>query len=634
MPRLTATVCALAGLLLHQTALATDAGSGQSLADFSLEELARITVHSVSRQDTRLAETPAAVYLISGDDIRHAGATTLPEALRLAPNLQVASLGGQGYAITARGFSSRLENKLLVMIDGRSVYSPLFSGVYWDMQDVLMEDIERIEVISGPGATIWGANAVNGVINIITKPAGATQGTFASASAGARGRQAAVRYGGKTETGQSYRVYGQHDDGDGAGTVDWHRMQTGFRLDAEGPGGAAVAVSGDAYTGQVGERQRVGNAIAGANLLARLETRLASGASLRLQAYVDHTERDEAGLGAQRLDTLDLDAQMGIQAGPANQLAIGGGVRTSRDRIDNRALVFMPARRTLQWSNLFAQDELTLAPDVRLTGGIKFEHNRYTGLETLPSVRLAWTLQPDALLWSAASRTVRAPSRLERDLALPRTTAGGGAQGNLMDASDDFLSETAQVLEVGYRVQPAVGLAWSATVFYSDYDRMRTLEPGFGGSGGAAFRNLGHANARGLELSGRWQVSPTWRLDGGAVLQRIRAGVDAASRNLDDPANAFDPSHYLSMRSAWTLSDRVRTDVALRRVGSLGDAGVAAYTELDARVAWQVSHALELALSGRNLLHGQHMEYASDPAQQGIRQSVPRTVFATANLRF
>jgi iron complex outermembrane receptor protein len=634
MPRLCLTVCALAGLLLNQSALATsEAEAEQSLADFSLEELAKITVHSVARRTTLLADAPAAVYLISGADIRRAGAMTLPEALRLAPNLQVADLGGQSYAITARGLSSRLENKLLVMVDGRSVYSPLFSGVFWDMQDVLMEDIDRIEVISGPGSTMWGTNAVNGVINIITKPARATQGTFASASLGARGRQAALRYGGRRDDGSFYRVYAQHDDGDGLDGVDSHRVQAGFRVDLDGPAGTTVGVSGDAYTGQSGVRRRQGIDIAGANVLARMQARLAGDADLRLQAYLDHTERDEPGLGAQRLDTLDLDVQLGLPMGPANQFTLGAGLRTSRDRIDNRAIVFLPAQRTLQWASLSAQDDLTLAPGLHLVGGVRFEHNTYTGLETLPSVRLAWSPHTDTLLWAAASRTVRAPSRLERDLALPRDAAGGmGALANIMDAVDDFVSETAQVLELGYRVQPAAGWSWSGTLFYSDYDRLRSLEPGTGAGGGATFRNLGHGNVRGVELAGSWQVTPRWRLDGGAVVQRIRTGFDSASGDVFTADAGADPSHYWTVRSAHALSDRLRADMALRRVGSLGPSGVPAYTEFDLRLAWQVARAVELALSGRNLLHADHLEYAG--TSPTVRQAVPRAVFVTANVRF
>ena len=636
MPRPTVPVVALAGLLLHLPALAAGADGGQSLADYSIEELAQITVHSVSRQPTRLADAPAAIALISGDDIRRSGATTLPEALRLAPNLQVADLGGQDYAITARGLSSRLENKLLVMIDGRSVYSPLFSGVYWDSQDVLMEDIDRIEVISGPGSTIWGANAVNGVINIITKPASATQGSFASASVGAQGRREAVRHGGKLDNGAAYRVYGQHASGDGED--DWHRAQAGFRIDIDGAGGRAIAVSGDAYQGNVGQDRFGGIDIAGANLLARMETRLAGGSALRLQAYLDHTERDDHDLGAQRLDTADLDAQLDVNLHPDHVLSVGGGVRSSHDRIANRGLIFTPASRTLHWANLFAQDEWTLAPGLRLAGGVKLEHNNYTGLETLPSVRLAWSPRSDTLLWSAASRTVRAPSRLERDLAMPAGGAGAldgsgvGALANIMDASADFVSETAQVLELGYRVQPAAALSWSATLFYSDYDRLRTLEPGTGASGGATFRNLGVGNARGVELASRWQITPGWRVDGGAVVQRIRTGATAGSRDLLTAAGlAADPSYYWTVRSAHTLSGRIHADLALRRVGGLDQPAVSAYTELNVRMAWQLTPRLELALSGRNLLHADHVEYASGA---NVARVVARSLFASANVRF
>jgi iron complex outermembrane receptor protein len=634
MPRPNVPVVALAGLLLHLPALACNAEGVQSLADFSIEDLSRITVHSVSRQPTRLADAPAAIVVITGDDIRRSGATTLPEALRLAPNLQVADLGGQDYAITARGLSSRLENKLLVMVDGRSVYSPLFSGVYWDSQDVVMEDIDRIEVISGPGSTIWGANAVNGVINIITKPASATQGAFASASVGAQGRREAVRYGGKLDNGAAYRVYGQHASGDGED--DWHRAQAGFRIDGESAD-SRFGVSGDAYKGNVGQDRFGGIDIAGANVLANMETRLAGGAALRLQAYLDHTERDDHDLGAQRLDTADMDAQLDIHVRQDHLLSVGGGLRASRDRIVNRGLVFTPSGRTLRWASLFAQDEWTLAPGLRLSGGVKFEHNSYTGLELLPSARVAWSPRSDTLLWGAASRTVRAPSRLERDLAMPagaaaRESAGAGVLANVLDPGDDFVSETAQVLELGYRVQPATALSWSATLFYSAYDRLRTLEPFTGASGGATFRNLGHGNARGLELASRWQITPGWRIDGGAVLQRIRTGIDAGSRDLLTAAGlSADPSYYWTVRSAHALSRRIHADLALRRVGRLDQPAVSAYTELNVRMAWQVSRQLELALSGRNLLHADHVEYGNAP---GVSRVVARGVFATANVRF
>ena len=416
------------------------------------------------------------------------------------------------------------------------------------------------------------------------------------------------------------------------------RSQTGFRIDLDEADGRALGVSGDAYRGNVGQDRFGGIDIAGANLLAHMQARLAGGADLRLQAYLDHTERNDRDLGAQRLDTADLDAQLDVDVAAAHRLAVGGGVRVSHDRIDNRGLIFTPPGRTLRWANVFAQDEWTLAPGLRLTGGVKFEQNSYTGVETLPGVRLAWSPAGDTLVWGAASRTVRAPSRLERDLAMPpgasADSPGAGVLANIMDASGDFVAETAQVLEAGVRVRPAAGLTWSATLFYSEYDRLRTLEPGTGASGGATFRNLGHGNARGLELAGGWQVTSSWRLNGGAVFQRIRTGVDAGSRDLFTAAGlAADPAHYWTLRSAHTLSEQVRADLALRRVGSLDQPAVAAYTELNMRLAWQASRQVELALAGRNLLHGEHVEYASDPGA-GVRQVVPRSVFATVNLRF
>ncbi|MEO7578668.1 MAG: TonB-dependent receptor, partial [Massilia sp.] len=485
-----------------------------ALIDFSLEQLSDIVISSVSRQDTRLANAPAAIYSISAADIRRAGAASLPEALRLAPNLQVARSGAQTYSITARGFSSSTVNKLLVMIDGRSVYSPLFSGVFWDMQDVLVEDIERIEVISGPGATIWGANAVNGVINIITRNAADTQGNLLAVSAGGAERHAALRHGGEAAGGH-YRTYIKTDEGDSsvnpdgaAGANGWRHAQLGFRADWNGDGRDST-LSGDAYHGTLEQPGGAAVRIGGANLLARVNLKLGAGENLRLQASLDHTERTQPNTGAQRLDTIDLEAQHGVRLGGAHQLAWGGGLRYSRDRVQNGPVLnFMPAARSLLWSNLFAQDEITVAPAWRLTAGLKAEHNSYTGLELLPNLRLAFNASPTSLAWAALSRTVRAPSRFDRELYL--RAPAGAASSYLLAGGPHFLSETARVLELGYRSQPTPELSWSGTLFFSDYQRLRTLEPG--GPLGPVFGNLGEGSARGLELAGRWQPTPRWRL--------------------------------------------------------------------------------------------------------------------------
>ncbi|MDB5919008.1 MAG: TonB-dependent receptor [Massilia sp.] len=623
--------------------------AGPSLVDFSLEELADIVVTSVSRQATRLAETPASITIISRADIRRSGALSLPEALRLAPNLQVARADARNYAITARGFSSTLENKLLVLIDGRSVYSPLFSGVFWDMQDVVMEDIERIEVISGPGATIWGANAVNGVINIITRPAAETQGGLLVGAGGGPGRSGAVRYGGALGNGGHYRVYGQYaaaaDTPNEAGVFGRNglqRRQAGFRADWSGRS-HDVTVSGDAYQGELATRtvarlatlDTADTRISGANLLGRVNSRLADGSELRLQAYLDHTERDAGAGGAQVLDTVDVEAQLGKRIGEVHRLVWGGGHRYSRDRIDNGgALQFAPPERGLRWSNVFAQDEIRLRPALRLTLGLKFEHNSYSGLEALPNAHLAWSLDKDSLLWTGASRTVRAPSRIDRDLwvvdrrgavpdaaAAPRYLIAGGAQ---------FEAETARVLEAGYRGHRGPALTYAATLFYSDYDKLRTLEPVAGQ--GFQFANLGRGAARGLEVSARWQVSPVWRLSGGLVLQDIRTSLRAGSLDTSGGSGLAtdDPSNYWSLRSSHDLANDLQADLMLRHVGSLPNPAVPDYSELDARIAWQPRANLELSLTGQNLLHRSHAEFGA----AATRQLFERAVLAKLALRF
>jgi iron complex outermembrane receptor protein len=608
-----------------------------SLLDFSLEQLGDIVVTSVSRRQTRLAEAPASIYAISGSEIRRAGAASLPEALRLAPNLQVARADARTYAVTARGFGSTLENKLLVLIDGRSVYSPLFSGVFWDMQDLLIEDIERIEVISGPGATTWGANAVNGVINIITRSSADTQGGLLVAGAGSAANSGALRYGGKLGNGGRYRVYGQYKEGadteneaGGPRRTGWRRRQAGFRTDWSG-GRRDLTVSGDAYDGMLGTLNGRDIRVAGANLLGRFDSRLSDSSELRLQAYFDHTERDQNSSGAQVLDTLDLEAQHGAHIG-RHSVVWGGGYRVSRDQVETGAVLrFTPAERTLHWGNVFAQDQVSLRPGLRLTLGMKFERNSYTGFEKLPNVHLAWSVGGDSLLWAGASRTVRAPSRIDRDLwvidtrnpapGAPRYSIAGGAQ---------FDSEIADVLELGYRARCSAALTYAATVFYSDYDRLRTLEPVAGQ--GAVFRNMARGISRGLEMWARWQAAGKWRLTAGLVLQNIRTGMLPGS--LDTSAGSGlgtnDPSRYWSLRSSHDLADDLQADFMLRHVGSLPHPEVPAYTELDARMAWQPRRNLELSLAGQNLLHNAHPEFGAP----GVRQVFERAVALNMALRF
>jgi iron complex outermembrane receptor protein len=603
----------------------------RELGDLSLEELANIQVTSVSRRPQALAEAASSIFVITGSEIHRAGATSLPEALRLAPNLQVARVDARNYAVTARGFSSAFENKLLVLIDGRTVYSPLFSGVFWDIQDVVLEDIDRIEVISGPGATLWGANAVNGVINIITKSAAGTQGTLVSASAGKDERNGAVRHGGVLGNGGHYRVYGKYAANDdverenGARTrTGWRRQQAGFRADW-GDAARGATLQGDVYDGKLQQAGTADIAVRGANLLGRLTRSFAGGSAATLQMYWDHTERDQPLAFVEHLDTLDLQLQHAVGLGEGHRLVWGGGYRWGHDRVDNGAAFgFLPGHLNLHWANLFAQDEMALGDELRLTAGIKLEDNNYTGVEALPTLRLAWTPRPSTLVWGSLSRSVRAPSRIDRDLYSPTVPAVvNGVPQYAIAGGPDFESEVANVFELGYRAQPLPALSYSATAFFGRYDKLRTLEPNQHGSG-SVFRNLADGRTRGIEAWASWQAGKSWRLSGGGVVQRIDTAVNPGSRDLSGATGlaTSDPSHYWMLRSSHDLADNQELDFTLRHVGALPRPAVPSYTALDLRYGWRIGKGLELDLIGRNLLDPGHAESGAAGARSSYERAV------------
>lgn len=602
------------------------------LADLSLEQLANIEVTSVSRQAERLADAPSSIYVITNEDIRRAGVTSLPEALRLAPNLQVARTSASGYAISARGFNSTTANKLLVLIDGRSVYTPLFSGVFWDAQGVMLEDIDRIEVISGPGATLWGANAVNGVINVITRPAGSTQGGLVAPGIGNREYGASFRHGGKFGPDGHYRVYGKGferentERADGTEVRDgWHKGQIGFRADW---GGASrgLTLQGDAYTGKLDQTQPGRTSIDGVNLLGRWNQRLAGGSDIRLQAYFDHTERDVPGTFGEKLDIFDLEFQHGIPLGASHRVLWGGGYRYARDRVQNSAvLAFLPADKNLDWANVFVQDEFMLSASVELTAGLKFESNDYTGWETLPSVRLAWKPSAEQLLWTALSRAVRAPSRLDRELFAP-----GNPPFRLL-GGPNFRSEISNVFELGYRAQPAAAVSYSITAFYHDHDHLRSVEPAPGGTcvsittpgSTCVLGNLIEGTTTGVEAWAGYQATKSWRLSGGAVL--LDQDLERKPSSLDPTgpsALGNDPAYQWQLRSAVNLTDRHEFDVIVRGVGKLPSPSVPAYTAVDARFGWRLSRDVELSLTLQNLFDAAHPEFGAAATRSEFERSL------------
>ncbi len=597
-----------------------------SLADFSLEELRDVVVVSVSRRRQSLLETPSSVYVITGEEIRRTGVTTLPEALRLAPTLHVAALDAHQYAISARGFNSRIANKLLVMVDGRTVYSPLFSGVFWDTQDFVAADIERIEVITGPAGATWGTNAVNGVINVVTKPAAETQGLSFSTTLGNEARAAVARYGWRLGPGASVRLHartfareptllrrgGEHGDamrGTMAGfRADWLAGESSWRL------------SGGVYDTETDARPPYGRVRAsGAHLLARWLRRIGSATELDVRGYVDHDEREDRLLLQEDVTLYDIDAELRHRAGRHRWL-VGAQYRHGRDSAEPGILLaFLPPERNHSWYSAFVQDEIALSPSLSFTLGLRFEHNPYTGWESLPSARVAYTLSNRALVWGALSRAVRSPARLDREVFTPPSppfvVAGGPT----------FRSEVADVAEIGYRAQFGPALSWSVTGFLHDYRRLRSAQA-FGAT--VQIDNGIEGEVRGLEGWANWQPVPAWRLSAGFLLLDKDLRLSPGSNDPVGPSGlGNDPRWQWSLRSAHTLGERVDLLVAVRRVGSLPRPQVPAYTAADLQLNWSARRDLQLSLGVRNAFDARHVEFDSG----GLTAEIPRSVFLSAS---
>jgi iron complex outermembrane receptor protein len=609
-------VAAAAALgLCAQSGAAHAPPSAAGLSRLSIEELADIEVSSVSKRPERLADAAAAVYVITHEDITRAGVLTIPEALRLAPNLQVARINSNSYAISARGSNNSSANKLLVMIDGRSVYTPLHSGVFWDMQDVMLEDVDRIEVISGPGGTLWGANAVNGVINIVTRSSQQTQGTFARISAGNDARGGALRHGWKLGEDTSLRAYAKvsrfeatHTASDTLVADAWNMNQLGFRSDG-GRNGTAWTLQGDAYEGKAKAAGTPDRRVSGANLLMRWNRALGEGRGLQVQAYLDHYSRKQPGVFSQDLSSFDLDLQYHFPWGQGHELVWGGGVRQHHDSTTGSpVLAFVPADSRLRLINTFVQDTLPLGEHVKLTLGAKLEHNSYSGLEVQPSVRLAWKIDERRLLWSALSHAVRTPSRLDRDfhvfinLAPPYSGTLQGGPG--------FVAERLTAYELGYRAQPTPRTTFSVSAYYNDYDRLRSVEPA--GAGAFVLGNKVALRAAGIEMWGSMQVSDNWRLSAGYNRLHERWRFTAGS---GDPGSASaggnDPRYQASLRSSLSLPRDATLDVGVRAVGALPNPAVPSYVALDARLGWVLKPGIELSLAGFNLSDSRHVEFGS-----------------------
>jgi iron complex outermembrane receptor protein len=601
------------------------------LQRLSIEELANIQISSVSKTSEPLSDAPAAVYVISHEDIIRSGLTRLPEILRLAPNLEVAQLSPTSYAISARGFNvginASLSNKLLVLIDGRSVYTPLFGGVYWDMQAVLPEDIERIEVISGPGATLWGANAVNGVINIITRQSADTEGGSLTVGAGNLERSASLQYGGKIADNLTYRVhaegayYGDYQTSDGKNTGDsWSRPQGGFRLDWTPPG-EAVALQGDIYQASEAPNGSIG----GRDALASWQHTLNNG-SFQLQAYYDQAKRYlDDGAGGFTIDTWDAEFQHSFTVADWNSIVWGVGDRVISYHIENTALAFEPAGRTLNLSDVFAQDTIGLSDTLKLTLGLKLEDDPFASWEPLPSARLSWKVTDDALLWGAVSRAVRAPTPVDRDL---RENVGSET---ILEGSQAFAPEVLIAYEAGTRIQASPRLSFSVSSFYNVYSDLRSIETAPGGLYPLRWGNKMTGLVYGAEVWGSFRVAEWWKLSASFNLQHEHLEFLPGSSQIGGLTFAAeDPNHQAALRSSMNLGEAVTWDADIRYVGKLHNTTVPEYAEFNTSVGWKVTKSLELRLSGFNLIHDRHPEF-SEP---GETDQIPRSFFVETRWRF
>jgi iron complex outermembrane receptor protein len=482
------------------------------LADLSLEQLANVTVTSASRREERLMDAPASIFVITAEDIRRSGATVIAEAIRLAPNLQVARGDANQYLISARGGLFGTANKMLVLIDGRTIYTPLFAGVFWDAQALMLEDVERIEVISGPGGTLWGTNAVDGVINITTKRAHATQGALVSMVGGSEQRRVNSRFGGRLADGGAYRVYALYDNradnplGNGGSAHDAsERWQAGFRMDWEG-GERTSTFQGDLYGANVDNLGGARN-LAGGNVRGRWVQHFGSASDVMLQAYYDRAERRHLGTFEEALDTAEVELQHAVRHGNGSRFVWGATYRAADDRtVTTPVLGFVPPNRLLRTASAYAQDEREIAPRWRATLGLRAEHNPYTGLEWLPQARLAWSVTPGQFLWSSLARAVRSPSRIDRDLAVP------GAPPYVIAPNDAFASELADVAELGWRGRWAGGMTGALTAFHHRFRDLRTLEPA-----GSSLQVMNGGSGRTSGVEGWAEARPLagWRLIAG-----------------------------------------------------------------------------------------------------------------------
>jgi iron complex outermembrane receptor protein len=615
------------------------------LADLSIEQLMDESVTSVAKHDQKLGDAAAAISVLSNDDLRRSGATTIAAALRLVPGLDVAGANSNQWAISARGFNNVYANKLLVLVDGRAVYSSIFAGVYWQLQHMMLEDIDRIEVIRGPGATVWGANAVNGVINIVTRSAVDSQGVLAYAGGGdAHEALAGLRYGGKAGENTYYRLFsGYRRDADyplanGLPADDsWDALEGGLRVDHYPQTNTHLTWQAEATSSAFDTNT---SATSNVNTLGRWTGVLSERSEFEVQAYYDRNSLSEAGVHGE-IETLDFTLQHTFGLGSRNDVIWGTGYRHIAHKIASMSPVFRirDSAFGLQLFNVFVQDEFKLVPDrLTLTAGLKVEHNDYTGFELQPSVSATFKPAAEQTLWAAVSRAVRTPGALEgRDLFAIIVAAPFAAPGGLyiptLVGNTELDSEILWAYEAGYRIQATRQLNLDIATFYNDYSKLinyggvQGLIPGTPvGTAVIAWGNLIDGRTYGGEIVVTASPTDAWRITASYSLlvpQLHGAAVAAVVEN-------SSPRHQASLRSSSDFAERASIDAQLRYVGAIESAP--SYLTADLRLMYQLTRALQLSLVGQNLLEGRHPEQAS--VQGVVIAEVPRGIYAKLTGRF
>ncbi|RYZ20382.1 MAG: TonB-dependent receptor [Chitinophagaceae bacterium] len=615
-----------------QTGADSSSNSVAALKKLSIGELMDVEVTLVSRSPEKLSEAASAVQVLSSEDIRRSGATNIPEALRLLPNLQVAQITSSEYIISARGFNTIFANKLLVMIDGRTVYTPLYGGVIWSQQQVLLEDVERIEVVSGPGGTLWGVNAVNGVINIVTKNARQTTGLLAGAIKGDYlNQEVDLRYGDSLGSSGAYRVYLRHFErsatqaADGSRNPDrWQMQQAGFRTDWSPGAQDQLTLQGDLYWGDR-FTAKARSPLDGQNLLGRWQHTFSTRSDMALQVYFDRYFREDAAFeNSDRMRTFDLDFQHRTPIGKRQDFLWGFGYRNVKDEADfrNPFVGILPPQKRLDQFNSFIQDAIQIGKSVELILGTKYSHNVYSGWEWQPSGRISWTRR-HSTLWAAVSRAVRSPSRYDVDYHLPqapqppnRPSVAGGPY---------FVSEKLVAHELGYRFQPVPGSAFSAALFYNAYHDIYSVE-NQPGTLTYFIQNGGVGESWGFELSGSWRVLPRWRLRGGyTYFDKNLRPKEGHQYNPDYLGN--DVRHRAVLQSVLDLPAHFQLDVSVRYLDeipmTIATAYVPTYTTFDVRLGYTWRH-LELSVVGQNLGDDRHTEFGT---QQLLRNYYAKLLF-------